>query len=226
MDAPYPNTCTWVSASITDRGLRPRSDEDDRDRPHGLPGSGHTGAMTMNSPEDAAADTQAWVRVNGQMVPLQDVPGTRAAGQTGPRTITDFLLERIAEDVLAARAAAWDDDDYLAWELAETYGSWDVTAVTQKNGRRTAITCDSEGIYDSVVTIEAGQHIARWDPARVLAVCQANKQLVLDFIEYDANADAISEPTGLLGRVAERALEHMAALYADHPDYDPAWSPT
>lgn len=48
-------------------------------------------------------------------------------------------------------------------------------------------------------------HIARHDPARVLAECAAKRAVIV-----------YSPP---------KTLQHLAAIYADHPDYQQEWAP-
>lgn len=69
-------------------------------------------------------------------------------------------------------------------------------------------------------------HIARWDPARVLAEVEA-KRRILDVYEWQV-ANPSSGETGhwyQKGGIAalEGALRSLAAVYADRPGYDPAW---
>lgn len=142
-------------------------------------------------------------------------------------TLTEFLLERIAEDEAVARAASAD----LApnwWEKSEharVYaGDWDWVV---QGGE-----------------IEAGPnlrrdplaHIARHDPARVLAECDAKVRIVeihSEFTEYypdgsggvgcyacDHDRDYGFIPSGHCTTLCALALP-----YADHPDYLPEWKP-
>src|SRR5690606_17844004 len=72
-----------------------------------------------------------------------------------------------------------------------------------------------------------GAHIARHDPARVLAECQAKRAIVEHIL-----VQMRDEPTMTRGR-AHRGLTPwaytlrlFAAVYADHPDYQEEWRPT
>ena len=73
--------------------------------------------------------------------------------------------------------------------------------------RHVAITRDYEGLSDSVSDY-AGPHIARWDPARVLAECEAKRQLI----------ERVGNPDWAGFRI-------LALPYADHPDYQQEWKP-
>jgi hypothetical protein len=70
------------------------------------------------------------------------------------------------------------------------------------------------------------EHIARWDPARVLREVEAKRRIV-DWV-VGAQA-AAGEPPGFDPADAE-ALTHAVRLlalpYADRPGYDEAWRPT
>ena len=55
------------------------------------------------------------------------------------------------------------------------------------------------------------EHIARWDPARVLAECEAKREIVVE-MAYD----------GLGPR--EWILHQLALPYAGHPDYRQEWA--
>src|SRR5690606_4380120 len=80
-----------------------------------------------------------------------------------------------------------------------------------------------------------GEHVARWSPARVLADCEAKRRSV-DLVQ--GTSDSYNRPpvNGIFATSRERAygelrllevvLASLAQPYADHPDYDPAWSLT
>ena len=60
------------------------------------------------------------------------------------------------------------------------------------------------------------QHIARWDPARVLAECEAKRRIVEQLAPIAEETWDVD-----LGRV----LKLLALPYADHPDYRQEWRP-
>jgi hypothetical protein len=62
-------------------------------------------------------------------------------------------------------------------------------------------------------------HIARHDPARVLAEVAAKRAIVKEF------EVAQSEYPSAYAGGLETAVRFLATVYADHPDYDPAWQP-
>lgn len=109
--------------------------------------------------------------------------------------LTTFLLARIAEDEEVARATAippWTSDGHYV-------------------GNHTWI-AEVDGPED-------GRHIARWDPARVLAECEAKRAIVGHCASGLANG-SFGEST-----LAEATVRCLAQVYADHQDFDPAWAP-
>lgn len=80
------------------------------------------------------------------------------------------------------------------------------------------------------------RHIARHDPARVLREVKA-KRAVVEAHQYLADHDpnegrdpgCIEDAAQIVTHIAGRetllqVLRSLAAAYADHPDYDPAWT--
>lgn len=126
--------------------------------------------------------------------------------------LVDFLRARLDEDEAAARAAtpgAWrynpDKHHHIVgtplFEEAVFAGPPGVDAVCVAG---TGKTDDPQSMRDA-------EHIARHDPARVLAEVEA-KRAVVDFADtYEG------------GFHASQFLPKLAAVYRDHPDFDPAW---
>lgn len=111
-------------------------------------------------------------------------------------TITEFLLARIAEDEAAAMAAT----------KATAMPAFGDTAAESMLGL-----AESEGA-DRV----AVEHFQRHNPDRVLHDCKAKRRQIahlIDFMEGD------------YAPWNETQLRMMAEVYANHPDYDPAWRP-
>jgi hypothetical protein len=125
-----------------------------------------------------------------------------------------FLRDRITEDEAAARAASPGG----RWQVQETgtHGHGIVSIDEHEYGLpeypASVFDDESGAIGPGVLTM---QHIARWDPARVLAECKA-KRLVLDQLD-------LSFEDYYLGSTGEAVVSEMAAVYDDHPDYDPDW---
>jgi len=128
-----------------------------------------------------------------------------ADGRGRAPSLTEFLTARIDEDEAVA--------------LAATEGPWHANG-KRDDGEWAADGCRIEGagiiIYDeSGHDEDQAAHIARHDPARVLAECEAKRLLL--------------ELHGPHGRDTEalpcRELAVLALPYADHPDYQPEWRP-
>lgn len=149
-------------------------------------------------------------------------------------TIVDFLLARIAEDEAAAREASPSPWSYPGIESVAGGTLYDAT-------RRIAdifyehVNDHDGSIVRHLLVPEAdanGRHIARHDPTRVLAECEAKRRIVesadeatgLD-MQVDSEfrvgpRDKSTEP--YLGDTILRAL---ALPYAAHPEYRPEWRP-
>lgn len=70
-----------------------------------------------------------------------------------------------------------------------------------------------------------GDWVVLYDPARVLAECEAKREIVRYYLLLCEQAEAQERPfhfhsTGLL-----YAVRTHAAVYADHPDYRDEWRP-
>ncbi|GAW54726.1 DUF6221 family protein [Nocardioides sp. PD653] len=66
----------------------------------------------------------------------------------------------------------------------------------------------------------AHYHLAsRFNGPRVLAECQAKRRIVESLIAHEGSGDTAAGSRWALTEV----VKAFAAVYADHPDYDPAW---
>ena len=123
-------------------------------------------------------------------------------------TLTDFLIARITEDEAGAKAAVLGH-----WDAIEgPSGDWWV-----EHAHLADIALDLHG--------ENARHIARHDPARVLAECEAKRRILES---SSAKATALDRITPGVGAVLANAawdLRNIAAVYADHPDYREEWKP-
>jgi hypothetical protein len=107
---------------------------------------------------------------------------------TSNQTLSAFILARIDEDEAVARAT--------------TPHEWD---------------CDAS-IYEDIPPIAEGSfnrtdaaHIARHDPARVLATCKAHRAIVERF---DTSDDIVIYPI----------VAALASVWSDHEDYRTEWN--
>ena len=133
-------------------------------------------------------------------------------------TLPEFLLARIAEDEAVARMCVemfptpWEITDrgwrvriYAADVPTEDMFSDDPDATSVRNPVVMEVEPDRH-IEDPRWLSERVEHIARHDPARVLADCEARRQLV------EAMGD-------------DWVTRVLALPYADHPDFDESWCP-
>jgi hypothetical protein len=76
---------------------------------------------------------------------------------------------------------------------------------------------------------DTGPHV-RWDSDRMLAECAANRQIVeLHLGEWvslinETVCDTCAGGGGFHASWPCNTLRALASVYADHPDYNPAWS--
>jgi hypothetical protein len=119
-------------------------------------------------------------------------------------TLIDFLLARIAEDEAAARQA--DDVCPAPWGHSEPM-------VSSRSGHLE----DAVGTAVAITAPVFQAHILRHDPAHVLAECEAKRRIMEEF-----SGNWVDEGHEAAGEVA---LGHLAAVYADHPDFRDEWRP-
>jgi len=149
--------------------------------------------------------------------------------------LTEFLLARIGEDEDRAKRAAFGWG--ATWSVVtDEFEDW---STVHADGKRDMVGCE-----DGDVT----EHIARHDPARVLAECQAKRRIAgLHHREiWHQPASTINDPKTGRPFVEESdhlggcticagdssyadwpcdTLKALTAIYADHPDCDPGWKP-
>jgi hypothetical protein len=139
-----------------------------------------------------------------------------------------FVLARIAEreaTALAATPGPWKATEfYINAGSVDSEAPLDVLPLkdeTWDEWQRRNIANESA---TGDIRMEDANHIAYWDPIRVLAECQTMRRLVTDI------AVVILEPYGVQWADGyKEALEHIirvfAALDANHPDYREEWKP-
>lgn len=143
------------------------------------------------------------------------VSGKRVTSGVGTATLADFLLARIAEDeevALAATRGPWSvNSPNCAEAIVSGDGATEVVAGGRWGGEASVFESDGDAA-----------HIARHDPARVLAECEAKRRIV----ECHSLTQLESGKTILGYRTAlEDAIRALALPYADHPDYRDEWKP-
>jgi hypothetical protein len=134
-------------------------------------------------------------------------------------SLAEFWLARIAEDEDAARGpltqkwfavgTEFPDDDSHPSEMLRGYVDSQGLAVTEDG--------DGPSVW----------HIARHDPARVLAECEAKRRIVEHWnstVEWaeDPGCDSPDRYLMVAAGLYE-AMRHLAEPSADHPDFQPEW---
>jgi Family of unknown function (DUF6221) len=128
--------------------------------------------------------------------------------------LAEFFAARLDEDAEAARFCS-----PAPWQ-ASPRGTY----VDDANGTRLA----------GLMFTDDGLHIARYDPARVLREVEAKRQILAEHERrltvpascgrcFDATIDDSKSAGTWMAPYPCRTLRLLAAVYADHPDYDPAW---
>lgn len=149
-------------------------------------------------------------------------------------SLSEFMLARIAEDEALARSA--EERALTPWRA--TYGR-------QVEARHDGylVTPEDEHSYSTDPPDEVALHIARWDPARVLAECEAKRRIVeahplvtdpqrLVKVWTRASPGNACETCGGNPVDSSAPIEDigpcdtllaLAAIYADHPDCREEW---
>jgi hypothetical protein len=126
--------------------------------------------------------------------------------------LVEFLLARISDDAGIAESVSPPP-----WHVVD--GDDEVYIISQDFGEQIAVT-DHLNV----------DHIMQWDPARVLAECEAKRQIVDHAATVSSMDQQIESEWGTRGSVpwdedeGIRLLRLLALPYADHPDYDQAWT--
>jgi hypothetical protein len=144
--------------------------------------------------------------------------------------IVEFLTARLDEDEATAKAAGVGIRD--TWHIIEWHNGQFEDGLT--------VSVDVHGIAGTSITSGGallrvdGAHIARHDPARVLREVAAKREHLRMYVQQRGMLDHIRTywdqfthdtritATALAG-VLEAVVRQDAAVYADHPDYNPAW---
>jgi len=151
-------------------------------------------------------------------------------------TLPDFLLQRLDKDEAVARAASAP-----RWvEVSGLVASADDKVTPNGFTYRPLITPGGSINNDDPLEDGDAAHIARHDPARVLAEVAAKRAIVNLHAEVTGSTafygDDIETPhgspacstCGTWGEYAEAwpcpTLRYLAQPYADHADYEQAWA--
>lgn len=156
------------------------------------------------------------------------IPEAAVESDTEKMKITEFLEARIAEDEAAASAlldggkwGAARNEDALEWAVdSNNYGMLVATGYVGNSDSR-----------------PMAEHIARHDPARVLAECAAKRAIADEHAavrdeNWMSGKDHDYLFCGSCGSLDDApvpypcaTLAHLAAVYADHADYQQEWTP-
>jgi hypothetical protein len=135
-----------------------------------------------------------------------------------PVPLAMFLRARLDEEAGLAGGAFRDVNDGSAPDFGmEWSAAWDLVMAGE-----TRVLEQDPGIGDAAVA----EHVAHWDPKRVLAGVLA-KRAIVDLY----TADQRDVPLGLQHLdddawvMLEWVLQQLALPYAGHPDYRPEWKP-
>lgn len=131
-------------------------------------------------------------------------------------TITEFLSARIDEDEKAVAG-------FPGKSWAYVYGSVEDDHLSPNGFPGTVIDVGYEGCYQD----GALQHVARWDPTRVLAECAAKRAIVEGMLQIERDPKALLlEPlvSWQYKHTLEWFIRPFAAVYASHPDYRQEWA--
>lgn len=120
-------------------------------------------------------------------------------------TLADFLLARIAEDEAVALSASEDG------------GEWRDTGFHIADNDGATVAASLSRVVDS-------EHIARHDPARVLAEC-ASKRRIVEYVQVVSLALDGRVSEGARCVISDQVIQMLAAVYGDHPDYREEWRP-
>lgn len=72
-----------------------------------------------------------------------------------------------------------------------------------------------------------GQHIADLaNPTRILAECEAKRKIIADWEAAEKSAGNYPTIDAGYALGLEVAVQHLAATYSNHPDYNQEWRPT
>lgn len=132
-----------------------------------------------------------------------------------------FVLDRLAEDEAAARAATSGPWEQRTYNYRDGSSTWELVHVHDPMLHpANVLKATSE---DWPPTPADASHIARHDPARVLAQVAAHRDLVelaTSLLDLHGMGDP-KVPTDVGGDV----LRILASAWADHPTYQSDWRP-
>jgi hypothetical protein len=142
------------------------------------------------------------------------------------------MMERMTDDMVQFLRDRLDDDEQTARQATD--GPW-IAEVSGETGR-CVIPVDAQSTREYVARTQLyaavfdAEHIARHDPARILADIDAKRQII-DKCEpplVDVTGPEDTDRQFIPGEGpawGEPVLRLLALTYADHPDYRDEWRP-
>ncbi|SCD40986.1 hypothetical protein GA0115251_106923 [Streptomyces sp. TverLS-915] len=119
-----------------------------------------------------------------------------------------FFRARLDEDEAEARTVRWDgSNNRLDWHLPAS----------------ATVDVGDDEFYTGDRTVAA--HIARHDPARVLLEVEAKRRVLRAHDKWCEGRCEAKYPEGGFDAAHYWSIKSLAAVYADHPDYDESWRP-
>jgi hypothetical protein len=135
-------------------------------------------------------------------------------------TLTEFLLARIAEDQERAIAAG----GATAWRSRGPDGS--EAAIVSVTGERLVYVDMEDMVRLDRSTLALAAHLAEWLPGRVLADCDAKRQIVELHAENSTIPGREVLPCWRCDEDYPCTTVRLLALpYADHADFHRGWKP-
>lgn len=128
----------------------------------------------------------------------------------------------MTDDLVAFLAARLDEDEEAARQVEGTWRQIDQTGVIVASDGRHAEECASAHWAG------VAEHIARHDPARVLRDVAARRAIVTSWRASNAEMQTPLPDDRNIGVAdgLDEAVCYLAAVYADHPDYQEEWAPS
>ena len=123
--------------------------------------------------------------------------------------ITEFIEARLAEDEAMARDVEFprvDADGYWTWDGVDYEGSWPTAGLLDKSyaGEPWEILCEAFAALRAVVRAVVALH---WEESRAAPFC------------------TLCAEGALVWGWPCTTMRHIAAIWADHADYDQEWRP-
>jgi hypothetical protein len=142
-------------------------------------------------------------------------------------TLVEFLTACLVEDEQAARRSApgpWNYDPRKQWHLPPPAFGVPSPGEEYVSGPTTGVCIAATGPANDPPSMFTAAHIARWDPARVLAEVKAKRFVIETLRSYEPDDEWDTEPDmGKRSNNAAGAVRRLAQQFAGRPGWDEAW---